>query len=701
MAGLLETITDEGVMLLVMVGPRRNRLVAHLRGALIAALGRASGSARVRAIVVCGKGVDFSEGAGQALAAGSDSDPGLDRVTQAIAGCTKPVVAALQGAVLDGGLELALAADARIASPDARIGFPASRRDLLPQAGGGQRLARLVGAENALRILLTGVPVSGTTARALGLVDELAEGDVTRAAMDCALLLAEAAGKGIRLQRPMPWAGDGRAFEKVIATARAGLAQPSAGSAVASRIVDCVESALLLPEELAMMRERSAYEDCLGDAGAAGLCHLAEATEAAEVLATGARVGAVPVPQQIAVVGSGAAAADLAGALLEAGCEVLLVERDIAAMTAGLKRIATRQEIAVQNRALDPVERDARWARLSAATDMSGLANIALAIDAIPDTHPGKEGILAEIDAALPPLACMGSFVGQRRLSELTTVTSRRESIAGLHLHGTGGVPRLAEIVLPESGAPLAGRMLAAVLSRAGIVAVRAGEGDGLIAGRLLDGWRAAALSLLHDGATPSGIDRAARASGHSFGPFREMDEAGLDRVAARFFRVRPDIYVPLLEHLCSAGWTGRRVGRGFFRYDGNAHREDPEVNTLVIEMMAMDGRVPLRLTAQQGIRRLHLGLMLAGARLLESKGAHRAGDVDLVAVQLTGASRRWGGPLHAADRIGLGVVLAEMRALASTHGPGWEPPELLVDLVKHGMRFADCLQPGPLSVAA
>lgn len=473
------------VAVLLLVAPPLNLLSAAMRGALLAALDAAEADPGARAILLIAEGRSFPAGIDlhelDAPVPSPDLAPDLAELCDRVEACTKPVVAALHGHVLGGGLELALAAHRRIALAECRLGLPQVALGLVPGAGGTQRLPRLIGAEAALRLMLDGAAISAAEALALGLVDQVVAQDLPEAAY----LLAESL-QGATPQRTgarTEAMRDGKAYAAAVKAARAALGPHP--TAAAERIVDCVEAAQLLALPQGLAFERSAHADLLARPEAAALRH---AVFAERAVARYPEAGAVAHPlRRIGV--AGAALADQALLLLEAGFDVVLMEPQRPLLVQALERIAARQEIAVEQGALAPEARDAAWARLSPALAAAALAECDLVLLA-------DAGLWPEVAEAVPPGVVLA----------LTARAPLPEGLRGADTLGfrfAGG--RLAEVVVGAQTAPGAVATAFALARRLGLAGLRVAEPGG-VAGRVMLAGRAAAEHLQAQGVAPEAL---------------------------------------------------------------------------------------------------------------------------------------------------------------------------------------------------
>ncbi|MCL4188913.1 MAG: enoyl-CoA hydratase/isomerase family protein, partial [Rhodobacteraceae bacterium] len=655
----------------------------------------------VRAIVIAAAGRSFPAGADIREFGLPPVPPLLPEVLDVIESCLRPVVAALHGTALGGGLELALAAHYRVALAGTRLGFPEVTLGILPGAGGTQRTPRITGAAAALSLMRGGQPVTAAEAERLGLVDlvvadpgpgEGAAAAARRAAIAFARgLLAEGLGARPTRERREGLA-DAAAYAEAVRAARAD--PPPAHLPAAARIVDCVEAALLLPFESGLAYERAAFEDLLASEAAQGLRHafLAE-RRAAHVPGLD---GVAPRPVEVVgVVGGGLMGAGIAAAALTAGLGVVLVEREGEALDRGLARVAEIKERAVEKGRLSREGMADEWARLIGTTDIGAMAGVDLAVEAVYEDPEVKAGVFRQLDAVLRPGAVLASNTSYLDVDALAAVTGRPAEVVGLHFFSPAHVMRLVEVVVGRATAPDVAATGMALARRMGKIPVRAGVCDGFIGNRILTAYRTAMDFLVEDGASPYAVDAAMRAFGFPLGPYEVADLAGLEIGWARRRRLAPGRdpahrYVAIADRLCERGWFGQKTGRGWYRHDeGRRGAEDREVLALVEAERVAKGILPRAVDAGEIAARALAAMVNEGARILAEGVALRPSDIDVVMLHGYGYPRWRGGPMRTADHVGLLVIRKQLLGWAAAEPEFWTPAPLLLDLVKNGRDFA------------
>ena len=693
MAERVEYALAAGVATLLLDNPPVNALGQGLRAALSAALARAAADPDVTVVVLSAKGRSWPVGADIREFGQPPMLPHLPGLCAELAAMPKPVIAALTGSALGGGLELALAASLRIASADAVLGFPEVKLGILPGAGGTQRLPRLIGAAAALEMMLSGAPVTAAQAQALGLIDKIATGDAVATAQ--ALARTHVEGRvtlPVPARRRAPGRADPIAYLAAVAAERA-VPRPAHDHA-APRIIDCVEAALLLPADEGLVFERTAFGELVGTPEAKALRHAFLAERRAAKSLPRPRLPP-PALGHVAVVGAGAIGAGLATGLLTSGLHVTLIEANAQSLAMALSRVGRAQEAAVKRGELGAKKRLADWSRLKPAEHLSDLAGVDLVVEALPESEPLRVQALAQIGAELAPGVPIFSVTCGLDPASLATASGRAEAHLCLYLSEPVRQIGLVEVAASDGVGPEAVAMLQTVAHKLGWRLLRPGPRPGFLGKRLWTTLGDAADRCVAAGATPYQVDRALRAYGLPVGPYELRDRYGLDHILpSRPLRrdgVRASLVgTALVEWLMAKGRLGRRSGQGYHRYDavGQAAQMEADVEAEVDRL-----RPQSRLSAGGIQRRVLAGLANDGAWALAEERVRHPSDIDLVAMA-QGFPRWRGGPMQAADEAGLLGLRNDLVLLAAAGDSFWQPAPLWDDLIRNGRHFAD-LNPG------
>ncbi|MEO0655605.1 MAG: 3-hydroxyacyl-CoA dehydrogenase NAD-binding domain-containing protein, partial [Pseudomonadota bacterium] len=594
---------------------------------------------------------------------------------------------------LGGGFELALAAHARVAEARAVVGLPEVKLGLLPGAGGTQRLPRLAGVGPALDIMLSGEPVAARAAYELGLVDAVVTEDVLGAAITLAGRLADQEVPPLRAREREPARKDPAAWAKAIAERRKVL--ESSPVLAPKKIIDCVEAVQLLPFDAAMHFERAAFEDLLASDQSAAMRHAFFAERRAAKLPELAGVAPHQIGR-IGVLGGGLMGAGVTVACLDAGFPVILVEKDIEALEAGVERVIDIYDRLVARKKLTAEVRDERVGRLSGRVEIEAMAEADFIIEAVVENADVKHQIFAELNAVTRPGTILATNTSYLDINDIAQASGRPAMVVGLHFFSPAQVMRLVEVVPGKVTSPEVTATAFALARKLGKIAVRAGVTDGFIGNRILSAYRKAAEYLLEDGASVVDIDSAMRDFGFPLGPFQVSDLAGLDIAWARRQRLAstrdPDErYVTIPDRLCELGRLGRKVGRGWYAYprDGDRMGEvDPEVTAIIAEERLFQGIRARSFAPEEIQQRCMLAMANEGARLLVEGIARRPSDIDVVMMHGFAYPRWHGGPMKSADLMGLFKVRKALQALAEDAPHLWLPAPIFDDLIKNGKTF-------------
>lgn len=698
---VVRSVRHGDVACIVMDNPPVNAISAAVRRGLLRAVESADADHAVRAIVIVGAGGSFAAGADIREFGRTPQPPGLGEVCNRIEACGKPVVAAISGAALGGGLEIALAAHWRVVLPGARLGLPEVLLGLLPGAGGTVRTPRLIGAAAALDLMLSGRHIKAAEALSLGLVDHLAdEGDAAQAGIAYARERL-ALGAGVRRTRDQAGMADRLVALSAIDASRADTARRFPHLLSPMKIIDAVQAALDQPFDEAMKVERAAFVACLDSPQRAGLSHAFFAErETAKV--PGARDVRPRTVQAVGVVGGGTMGAGIAVAALDAGLPVVMVEQDDAGVARGRGNVEKVYDALIAKGRMSPAEKAGVMARYTGSSSYAALAGADLVIEAVFEDMAVKQAVFRELDRVCKPGAVLATNTSYLDVDVIAGSIARPQDVIGLHFFSPANIMRLLEIVVPA-------RVDASVVAtafdfarRMGKVAVRAGVCDGFIGNRILSAYRGAAEHMLEDGASPYEIDTAVRAFGFPMGPFQVVDLAGGDigwatrkrKAGTRDPRLR---YVEVADRLCERGWFGQKSGRGYYLYSQGARtgEQDPEVLEIIDAERRRKGISPRRFTDDEILRRYMAAMINEGAKVVAEGIAMRPLDVDVVMLHGYGFPRFRGGPMKYADTVGLPTILQDIRSFAREEPLFWTPAPLLERLVSEGREFASLNYPG------
>lgn len=675
--------------------PPVNSLGHATRVALADALERANRDRYVRVIVLTGTGKVFSGGA-DIREFGSDlamAEPSLAQLIDLIERLSKPVVAAINGVCLGGGLELALGCHWRIATPGASLALPEVKLGILPGAGGTQRLPRAIGAERALEMISSGRAIDAQTALDWGLVSAIVSDQHFDEAAKFAHHVEEI--RPLPLLREacaaLPAGMDRAAFfmlarERVAAAAR-GLPAPLA-------CVDAVEAAVREPFEFGLAKEQELFMRLLATNESRALRHAFFAERAAsriDDLPDSARPRPV---HSAAVVGFGTMGSGIVMSLAEAGIPVVVFEKDQAALDLGLARCRAHWESAAKKGRISAAEAAARLALITPTLDFADLAHADLAIEAVYEDLDTKRLVFERLDSVMKPHAILATNTSTLDVDVIASATKRPQDVVGLHFFSPAQVMRLLEVVRGAATAPEVLATAMALAKRLGKVAVVARVCDGFIGNRMIEQYLRQSLFLLEEGASVQAIDAALEDFGMAMGPFAMSDLAGLDighAIRQRRYREAPDMPYPrIADRVVEAGRLGQKTGRGWYRYEpgSRAPQPDPEVEAMIAEHRAALGRPLREPAAEEIVERCILALVNEGARILQEGVAQRASDIDVVYLAGYGFPPGRGGPMFHAELVGLAKLAQQLESYAASLNDDpafWAPAAALKSAARAG----------------
>ena len=649
----------------------------------------------VRAFLVVGSGRAFSGGAdisefGLPPVVGLASLPGLASYMDTV---TKPIVAAIHGFALGGGLELALACHFRCALAGTLLGLPEVKLGILPGAGGTQRLPRLIGAQRALDMIVSGEPIPAEKALELGVIDEIVKGDIVAAGTTFA-------NKVVREARPLNKTNanqatvDGDAAE-FFAAARQRIAKEYRGYPAPLSIVDCVEAAVNIPFTKGVQKERELFEKLRPSIESQALRHLFFAERQVSKIPDVPEDTPVREIKSAAVIGAGTMGGGIAMNFANAGIPVKILEVNREALDKGLGIVAKNYAATVAKGRLRQEDMDKRVGLLSGVVDYEDLKDVDIIIEAVFEDMDVKKQVFAKIDKVAKPSAVLATNTSTLDVNEIAAVTSRPQDVVGLHFFSPANVMKLLEVVRADktSDQTLASAMkLAKTIKKVGVVA---GVCDGFIGNRMLHDYFREAGFLLEEGATPQQVDKVIEDFGFAMGPFRVGDLAGLDvgwYIRKRQAATRPahERYSKVADQICELGRFGQKTGAGWYRYEAGSRAAipDPEIHALIEKASQEAGIKREQVSDQEILERCMYALINEGAKILEEGIALRASDIDIVYIYGYGFPRYRGGPMFYADTVGLDKVYASVKKFHETHGDFWKPAALLERLAREGGKF-------------
>ncbi|MGO4330652.1 3-hydroxyacyl-CoA dehydrogenase NAD-binding domain-containing protein [Cupriavidus sp. 2TAF22] len=683
------------VAVLLIDNPPVNGLGDTVRRGLFEGLGMAAQDEAVAAVVILGAGKVFCGGADirQFNTPAAAARPTLREVIARIEACAKPVVAAIHGVALGGGMELALGCHYRIATADASLGLPEVNLGLVPGGGGTQRLPRLIGVAAALALIQSGQPVRGDKAVALGMADALIAGEPLPAAVAFAGRVAGLPGAHLVISRKPCADAAGVDFAACLAAV-----SPRARNARAQRAaIACVEAAARLPVEAGLDAERAHFDELVAGQESKALRHLFFAERTAPKVAALPAGVAPRVVARVGILGAGTMGAGIAMAFANAGFPVVLCEQQQAALERGLALIRHNYGVSAARGKLTEQEVAQRMALITPTLADTDLAHADLVIEAVFEDMAVKQAVFSRLDAICKPGAILATNTSRLNIDVIAVATARPQDVIGLHFFSPANVMKLLEVVQGKRTAP---EVIAACMTLAravGKIPVLVGVCEGFVGNRMLTPyWREAGF-LLEEGASPQQVDGALTRFGMAMGPLAMADLAGMDINWATRKRLAPARpahlrYSSVADRICEMGRFGQKTAAGYYRYEPGSRvpLPDPVVDEIIRGCAAEAGIRRRDISDEEIVERCMLALVNEGARILEEGIARCAADIDVVYVHGYGFPAWRGGPMFHAQSAGLAPTLEKIRALEAAHGAHWAPAPLLARLVAQEQRAFD-----------
>ena len=685
----------DGIAVIVMNNPPVNGLGSVLRPGIVDGMKKAEADPAVKALVIIGSAKAFSGGADirEFNTPKSSMSPTLPEINDAQDNFKKPMVAAIGGFALGGGLELALGCHYRVAAPKTLLGLPEVKLGILPGSGGTQRLPRVVGATEAVKMMTTGNPVPAEKGLQVGLVDEVVQGDLLEGAIAFAKKLV-AEGKGPRRIRDLTVKvdGDPKAFFEA---ARAEVGKASRGYPAPLEIVACVEAAVNLPFDEGRQEERRRF---------AGLVEGSESKAMRHIFFAERQTSKIPdVPEgtptrkieKAAVIGAGTMGGGITMSLVNVGIPVTIIEMKQEALDRGLATIKKNYASTVSKGRLKQEEMDKRMALITPALSIEAGKDADIIIEAVFERMDVKQEIFRKLDAVMKPGAILASNTSTLDVDAIAAVTKRPQDVIGTHFFSPANVMRLLEVVRGKATGKDVLATTMALGKKIKKVPVVSGVCDGFIGNRMIEKYGQQSLFLLDEGCSPQQVDAAVQKWGMAMGPVSMGDMAGLDigcEIRKRRYIERPNfLYSKVGDKVAELGRFGQKTGKGWYLYEAGNRKPipDPLVDTIVADYRKANNIPTRSISDEEIVERLIYSLVNEAAYILEEGIALRASDIDMVYLTGYGFPPYRGGPMFYADTVGLPKVLAAIEGFQKGYmGEVWKPAPLLVKLAKDGKKF-------------
>ncbi|HEY4940075.1 MAG TPA: 3-hydroxyacyl-CoA dehydrogenase NAD-binding domain-containing protein [Rhizomicrobium sp.] len=680
---------DGEIGIVTLNSPPVNALSANVRDGLFEGFKAAIADADVKAIVLICEGRTFIAGADISEFGGASKGASLFDVQAMMEDSPKPVVAAIHGTALGGGLEVALCAHYRVAVPSARCGLPEVNLGLLPGAGGTQRLPRIAGIEKALEMMTAGTHVPAKECLAMGLVDAiLEEGKLKDGAVAFARKVLAEKKPLVKVRDNNSKTDAAKGHPEIFAAFRKANARKFRGFKAPESIIQTVEAAANLPFEEGLKVERKLFMELVtGAQSVAQRYYFFAERQANKIPDVPDDTKLIPI-KTVGIIGAGTMGGGIAMNFANAGMAVKLVEVKQDALDRGLKVVRGNYERSAKNGRFTMDEVEKRMALFSGSLDMSSLADCDLVIEAVFERMDIKKDIFTKLDAICKPGAILATNTSGLNIDEIASVTKRPEFVIGLHFFSPANVMKLLEIVRADHTSKEVIATSMKLAKTIGKIAVLVGVCPGFVGNRILGARGREAQKMVLEGAMPWDVDRVLYDFGFPMGPFAMSDLAGLDIGWVK----EKSHGETIRDVLCEADRRGQKTGAGYYDYDPEtrAAKPSPVTEKIIHDFVSKSGKNPRTISDAEILERCIYPMINEGAKILDEKKAIRPSDVDVVWVNGYGWPVYRGGPMHYGDQVGLDKVLAKMKEFQATMGDAFKPAPLLEKLAAEGKKFSD-----------
>ena len=691
---VLYEVRDD-IAILTVDNPPVNPLSDGVRNGLYESLVKAEEDSEVKGIVLTGNGRAFIAGADISEFGGNVEGKSLNEVFRKLEFCNKPVVAAINGIALGGGLETALCCNYRIADINAFVGLPEVNLGLLPGGGGTQRLPRLTGPSEALKMMLTGSHVPAKKALSMGIVDQISE-NILEDSIEFVKDIASKTDSHPKVRDKNEKMLEARGNDNVMVEAQAMAAKGRKGQFAPGQIIKCVEAAINLDDfDEGLKKEGEYFLECLMHPQREAMIHIFFGERAASKISDVPKDTKIMDIKKAGIIGSGTMGGGIAMCFANAGIPVHIIDQDEENLKRGISVIEKNYDFMVKKGRLTSDQKDAIFGLVTSSLDYSDISDCDIIIEAVYENLELKHEIFKALDQHVKPEAILASNTSGLDIDSIASITSRPEKIVGTHFFSPANIMRLLEVVRGEqtSNETLATIMaIGKKLKKAAVVSLNA---PGFIGNRMLFGYTAQANMLLLEGALPHQIDQALESFGLNMGPFRMMDLVGLDLGwrARKLSGKESPLHAKIGDELCEQDRYGQKSGAGYYNYSegSRAPNPAPENEATYEKISSENGFTRRDITDEEIVDRCILALINEGADILSEGVAQRAADIDVVYINGYGFPIWRGGPMHHANALGLDVVIEKLEKYKEITGSDvYEPSEMLVKLAKEGLKLGE-----------
>ena len=688
----------DNVALLTVDNPPVNPLSDGVRTGLYESLTKAEEDDSVLGVVLTGNGRAFIAGADISEFGGNVEGVSLNEVFQKLEHCSKPVVAAINGIALGGGLETALCCNYRIADKNAFVGLPEVNLGLLPGGGGTQRLPRLAGPSEALKMMLTGAHVPAKKALDMGIVDGVSE-DVVNESIEFIKNKADSNEEHPKVRDLNSKMIEARGDDKVLLEAQAMASKGRKGQFAPGQIIKCVEAAINIDDfDEGLKKEGEYFLECLMHPQREAMIHIFFGERAASKISDVPKETKVMDIKKAGIIGSGTMGGGIAMCFANAGIPVHIIDQDEENLKRGVSVIEKNYDFMVNKGRLSPEQKDAVFGLVSSSLDYKDVSDCDIVIEAVYENLELKHEIFKSLDTHVKEGAILASNTSGLDIDSIASVTSRPELVVGTHFFSPANIMRLLEVVRGEQTSDETLATIMAIGKRLKKAAVVSLNAPGFIGNRMLFGYTAQANMLLLEGALPHQIDQALESFGLNMGPFRMMDLVGLDLGwrARKLSGKESPLHAKIGDELCEQDRYGQKSGAGYYNYSEGSRAPNPAPeNEAVYEKISSENGFTRRdISDEEIVERCILALINEGADILSEGVAQRAADIDVVYINGYGFPIWRGGPMHHANAMGLDKVIEKLEKYREITGNDvYKPSEMLVNLAKDGGKLGEAPQ--------
>ena len=688
----------DGIAILTVDNPPVNPLSDGVRAGLYECLVKAEEDSSVKGLVLTGKGRAFIGGADISEFGGNGEGITLNDVFNKLESCSKPVVAAINGFALGGGLETALCCNYRIADKNAFVGLPEVNLGLLPGGGGTQRLPRLAGPSEALKMMLTGSHIPAKKALNIGIVDIISE-NVVEDSISFVTEKAENGENHPKVRDMNEKVIEARGDDKVLLEAQAMAAKGRKGQFAPGQIIKCVESAINLDDfDEGLKKEGEYFLECLLHPQREAMIHIFFGERAASKIADVPKDTQIKDIKKAGIIGSGTMGGGIAMCFANAGIPVHIIDQDEDNLKRGMSVIEKNYDFMVGRGKLTSDQKDMVFGLVTSSLEYKDLSDCDIVIEAVYENLELKHEIFKSLDEHVKDDAILASNTSGLDIDSIASVTKRPELVVGTHFFSPANIMRLLEVVRGEqtSNETLATIMaIGKKLKKAAVVSLNA---PGFIGNRMLFRYTAQANMLLLEGALPHQVDQALESFGLNMGPFRMMDLVGLDLGwrARKLGGKESPLHAKIGDELCEQNRFGQKSAAGYYNYSegSRAPNPAPENEATYEKISSENGFTRRDISDEEIVDRCILALINEGADILSEGVAQRAADIDVVYINGYGFPIWRGGPMHHANAMGLDVVIEKLEKYKEITGnDAYQPSEMLIDLAKNGEKLAEAPQ--------